>query len=159
MTTSLSAKNEYHIITVEFVKQLEMCSWLCLSVSVCVCLWECVGMGEGVEKKAETDSRTDRQNDRDRNESPYLNSYAFICTTDQIGQQIMIKSTVQQWIILKTLQWRHNERDGVSNHQLHDCLLNRLFKAHIKVNIKAPCQWRLCGEFTGDRWIPRTNDQ
>ena len=25
------------------------------------------------------------------------------------------------------LQWRHNECDGVSNHQLHDCFLNRLF--------------------------------
>ena len=24
-----------------------------------------------------------------------------------------------------TLQWRHNEPDGVSNHQPHDCLLNR----------------------------------
>ena len=31
-----------------------------------------------------------------------------------------------------TLQWRHNERDGVSNHQPHDCLLKRLFKAQIK---------------------------
>ena len=28
-----------------------------------------------------------------------------------------------------SLQGRHNERDGVSNHQPHDCLLNRLFKA------------------------------
>ena len=27
----------------------------------------------------------------------------------------------------KTLQWRHNGRDGVSNHQPHDYLLNRLF--------------------------------
>ena len=26
-----------------------------------------------------------------------------------------------------TLQWRHNEHDGVSNHQPHDCLFNRLF--------------------------------
>ena len=26
------------------------------------------------------------------------------------------------------LQWRHNERDGVSNHQPHDYLLNRSFK-------------------------------
>ena len=26
-----------------------------------------------------------------------------------------------------TLHWRHNEHDGVSNHQPHDCLLNRLF--------------------------------
>ena len=26
------------------------------------------------------------------------------------------------------LRWRHNDRDGVSNHQPHDCLLNRLFR-------------------------------
>ena len=26
------------------------------------------------------------------------------------------------------LQWRHNERDGISNHQPHDCLLSRLFR-------------------------------
>ena len=26
-----------------------------------------------------------------------------------------------------------------------------------KENIKAPRHWPLCGEFTGDRWIPRTN--
>ena len=26
------------------------------------------------------------------------------------------------------LHWRHNERDGVSNHQPHGCLLNRLFR-------------------------------
>ena len=26
-------------------------------------------------------------------------------------------------------------------------------------NIKAPRKWPLCGEFTGDRWIPRTNGQ
>ena len=25
-----------------------------------------------------------------------------------------------------SLQWRHNERDGVSNHRRHHCLLNRL---------------------------------
>ena len=27
----------------------------------------------------------------------------------------------------RRLQWRHNERDGVSNHQPHECLLNCLF--------------------------------
>ena len=31
-----------------------------------------------------------------------------------------------------SLQWRHNERDGVSNHQPHDCLLNRLFRRRSK---------------------------
>ena len=33
---------------------------------------------------------------------------------------------------LPPLQWRHNGRDGVSNHQLHDCLLNRLFRRRSK---------------------------
>ena len=32
----------------------------------------------------------------------------------------------------KSLQWCHNERDGVSNHQPHDCLLNRLFRRRSK---------------------------
>ena len=31
--------------------------------------------------------------------------------------------------------------------------------AQIKENIRAPRDWPLCGEFTGDRWIPRTNGQ
>ena len=30
--------------------------------------------------------------------------------------------------VSKSLQWRHNGRDSVSNHQPHGCLLNRLFK-------------------------------
>ena len=50
------------------------------------------------------------------------------------------------------LQWRHNGRDSVSNHQPHDCLLNRLFRRRSK---KTP-KLRFTG-FTGDRWIPRTN--
>ena len=29
-----------------------------------------------------------------------------------------------------------------------------LVQAQIKENIKAPRHWPLCGEFTGDRWIP-----
>ena len=33
-------------------------------------------------------------------------------------------------------QWRHNERDGVSNHQPHDCLLNRLSRRRSKKTSK-----------------------
>ena len=33
-----------------------------------------------------------------------------------------------------TLQWRHNGRGGVSHHQAHDCLLNRLFRRRSKKN-------------------------
>ena len=32
-------------------------------------------------------------------------------------------------------------------------------RTHSKENIKAPGHWPLCGEFTGDRWIPRTSGQ
>ena len=39
-------------------------------------------------------------------------------------------------ICQNTLQWRHNERDGVSNHQRLDCLLNRLFRGRSKKTLK-----------------------
>ena len=35
-----------------------------------------------------------------------------------------------------TLQWRHNGLDGVSNHQPHHCLLNRLFGRRSKKTSK-----------------------
>ena len=35
-----------------------------------------------------------------------------------------------------SLQWRHNKRDGVSNNQPHDCLLNRLFRRRSKKTSK-----------------------
>ena len=34
------------------------------------------------------------------------------------------------------LHWRHNGRDSVSNHQPHDCLLNRLFRRRSKKTSK-----------------------
>ena len=34
------------------------------------------------------------------------------------------------------LQWRHNGHNGISNHQLHDCLLNRLFRRRSKKTSK-----------------------
>ena len=34
------------------------------------------------------------------------------------------------------LQWRHNEHDGVSNHQHHDCFLNHLFRRRTHKTIK-----------------------
>ena len=37
---------------------------------------------------------------------------------------------------IMALQWRHNGCDGVSNHQPHDCLLNRLFRPKSKKTSK-----------------------
>ena len=56
-----------------------------------------------------------------------------------------------------TLQWRHNERDGVSNHQPHDCLLNRLFrrrsKKTSKLRVTGLCEGNspVTGEFPSHR--------
>ena len=44
----------------------------------------------------------------------------------------------------KMLQWRHNERDGVSNRRRLHCLLNRLFKRRSKktskLRVTGPCE-------------------
>ena len=45
--------------------------------------------------------------------------------------------------IIGALRWRHNGRDGVSNHQPHDCLLNRLFR-RISKKISEPRVTGLC---------------
>ena len=50
----------------------------------------------------------------------------------------------------KSLQWRHNEYDGVSNHQPHDCLLNRLFRRRSKKISKLRVTGICEGDFTGD---------
>ena len=54
---------------------------------------------------------------------------------------------------LWSLQWRHNGREGVSNHQPHHCLLNRLFrrrsKKTSKLRVTDPCAGNspVTGEF------------
>ena len=45
---------------------------------------------------------------------------------------------------INSIQWRHNERECVSNHQPHDCLLNRLFKRS-----KDTSKFRVTGLCTG----------
>ena len=49
-----------------------------------------------------------------------------------------------------TSQWRHNKRNGVSNHRRLDCLLNRLF-SHSTKKISKVRVTGLCGE---NRWFP-----
>ena len=48
-----------------------------------------------------------------------------------------------------TLQWRHNECHGISNHQPLDCSLNRLFgrrsKKTSKLRVTGLCVWNLPG--------------
>ena len=43
------------------------------------------------------------------------------------------------------LQWRYNERDGVSDHPPHDCLLNRLLRRRSKETSKLRVTGRCAG--------------
>ena len=48
-----------------------------------------------------------------------------------MGHTIDIDDIFVLWLIQAScisLRWRHNDQDGVSNHQPHGCLLNRLFR-------------------------------
>ena len=55
--------------------------------------------------------------------------------------------------VITSLQRRHNGRDGVTNHQPHHCLLNRLFrwrsKKISKLRVTGLCGWNwpVTGEF------------
>ena len=58
-----------------------------------------------------------------------------------------------------SLQWRHNERDGVSNHQPHDCWRNLLSMRRSKKTSELRVTGLSCGGFTGGQWIARTKGQ
>ena len=70
------------------------------------------------------------------------------------------------------LQWRHNGRDSVSNHQPHDCLLNRWFRRRSKRTSKlrvtglcvgnspvnSPHKWQCNAENVSIWWRHHAND-
>ena len=71
--------------------------------------------------------------------------------TIKVNQEPFIGVEVKGIHVLKvkidnTLQWRHNEGDGVSNHQPHDCLLKRLIRRRSKKTSKL----RVTGLFAGN---------
>ena len=49
---------------------------------------------------------------------------------------VRMYTTYSKCFIHYTLQWRHNRRDSVWNHQLHDCFLKRLFRHRSKKTSK-----------------------
>ena len=93
-----------------------------------------------------------------------INASVYICPNfDKAGGCLCVSEEL--FISIKyetptTLQWFHHGCDSVPNHQPHDCLLNRYSDAdQRKHQSSASRHWPLCREFTGDRWIPRTNGQ
>ena len=53
-----------------------------------------------------------------------------------------------------TLRWRHNEHAGVSNHQPHGCLLNRLFRRKSKKTSKLRVTGLCAGNSPGTGEFP-----
>ena len=82
---------------------------------------------------------------------PMLTSY----DTLGLGQANLVQ--VIAFMYLRPLQWRHNGRSGISNHQPHDCLLNRLFRHRSKKTSKLRVTglWKgispVVGEFPAQR--------
>ena len=56
---------------------------------------------------------------------------------------ICVSELDHQWFSALPLRWRHNARDGVPNHQPHDCLLNCLFRRRSNKTSKL-CVTSLC---------------
>ena len=54
----------------------------------------------------------------------------------------------------RPLRWRHNGRDSVSNHQPHDCLLNRLFRRRSKKTSKLRATGLCVGNSPGTGEFP-----
>ena len=85
--------------------------------------------------------------------NPNINIYEAIHVTAPPPSPLTPDNTY----FVDTLQWRHRERDGVSNHQPDDCLLNRLFrhrsKKTPKLRVTGLCEGN--SPVTGDR-VPRT---
>ena len=68
----------------------------------------------------------------------------------KIGYQVSIPSNGCRG----TLQWSHNGRDGVSDYQPHDCLLNRLFRGRSKKTSKLRVTGLCAGNSPGTGEFP-----
>ena len=58
------------------------------------------------------------------------------------------------WYLSWSLQWRQNGHDSVSNHQPHDCLLNRLFRYSSKKTSKLRVTGLCAGNSPGTGEFP-----
>ena len=65
------------------------------------------------------------------------------CCSSGSGRRLNVKQPSYQYNNSHSLRWRHNGHDGVSNHQPHHCLLNRLFGCWWKKTSKL-CVTGLC---------------
>ena len=98
-------------------------------------------------------TRTHRRCKPDLQQYDCVYIYIYIHIYAKLRNIIWYKSAML-YMMMDTLRWRHNGRDSVSNHQPHDCLLNRLFRRRWKKTSKL-CVTGLCaGNSTGTGEFP-----
>ena len=61
---------------------------------------------------------------------------------------------VNYFLLIMTLQWRHHGHDSISNHQPHDCFLNRLFRRRSKKTSKLRVTGLCAGNSAGTGEFP-----
>ena len=102
----------------------------------------------------------------------YLCTYSMDCSWENINKHVNSKqrSLIVKYLYIqlmsdiwfgyrfvqrsRTLQWHHNGRDSVSNHQPHDCLLNRLFRRRWKKTSKLRVTGFCVGNSSGTGEFP-----
>ena len=69
-------------------------------------------------------------------QSQFCAPSVFLLTPYIYWDHLIVILSNQICVTRFSLQWRHNERDGVSYHQPQDCLLDRLFSRRSKKTLK-----------------------
>ena len=100
----------------------------------------------------------------------YIIIYINVTSYDLVRNTNVCSSFIKSCIILPwlpyliciriTLRWRHNGREGVSNHQPQDCLLSRLFTRRSKKTSKLRVTglWAGISPVTGEFPAQRTSN-
>ena len=109
------------------------------------------------ENQLKSSAMSDRISRSSKNR--WVVTFCYWAILKAINNMIIVTSCIPQYTYIPkhALRWRHNERDGVTNHQPHDCLLKRLFRRRSKKTSKL-CMTGLCagnspvtGEFPAQR--------
>ena len=86
--------------------------------------------------------------------SQALNRLTFTLHSMKYAHCFVVPCFVVQHGYTIALQWRHNGHDRVSNHQPHDCLLNRLFRRRWKRTTKLRVTGLCAGNSPGTGEFP-----
>ena len=83
-----------------------------------------------------------------------LHGYSWKQDMDYSWVYTSVRCYVQYRVKFDTLRWRHNDHAGVSNHQPHGCLLNRLFRRKSKKTSKLRVTGLCAGNSPGTGEFP-----